>query len=170
MDFLCSQSYTRIQLCDFWLCSQHWLSSLHKGQHIFHSCMPSSRHTLDLRGIHTVCISHMGFPCSLACTCMLLYGSWHCIQHSGHIFQMCKGPSILYCSRLLWWGIHHQTCIQLCQKKKEGFRFCSYPRLNWKAAYVLHIFHGGFQQDQVYRRIWHDGFWPYSLPQSHRTV
>ena len=117
-DFLCSQSYTRILLCGFGLCSQHWLSSLHKGQHIFHSYMPNSRHILDLRGIHTACISHMGFPCSLACTCKLLCGSWHCIQHSGHTFQKCKGPSILCCSRLLWWGIHHQTCIQLCQGGK----------------------------------------------------
>ena len=119
MDFLCSQSYTRILLCGFLLCSQHWWSSLHKGLHIFHSCMPSNRHIQGLRDIHIACIFHRGCLCSLACTCRLLCGSWHYIQHSGHNFQKCKGPSILCCSKLLWWDTHHQTCSRLYWKKEE---------------------------------------------------
>ena len=131
MDFLCSQVYTHKWLCDFWPCSQRWWSNLHKGQHTFHPGMPSSRHTQDQRDIHTACISHKGFLCSLACTCKLLCGFWHYIQRSGHTFQMCKGPNILYCNRLLWWGIHRQTYTQLCWEwKKEELLFCSHPIKN----------------------------------------
>ena len=59
---LCDLLYKCRCLCDYELHNQHWQHS-YKDQHIFHFGMQVLLGTLDLSGIHKVCILYRDFLC-----------------------------------------------------------------------------------------------------------